>query len=178
MQPPAHPVGCTLFRNHKQSIGYSYPETEEVGERKFGLMFRGSRLSSLRFVIPQKLDCLLPLNFRVCSIDESSTIYSRKPVIADDAPWKQLQLSRSLSLKKWQERDGRLKRTTFKFSERSDNPPNVGNMVIAMNVIIIELIVAERERERERKHESTSSLMRIRWINFLFLGNCVYRVAN
>lgn len=26
MQPAAHPVGCTLFRNHKQSNGYSYPK--------------------------------------------------------------------------------------------------------------------------------------------------------
>lgn len=53
---PAHPVGCTLFRNHKQSNGYDDPKMKEVGERKFGLMFRGSRLSSSSFVIPQKHD--------------------------------------------------------------------------------------------------------------------------
>lgn len=68
---------------------------------------------------------------------------------------------------------------TFRYSERSDNSYNVGNMVIAMSVTIIDLIVAERKREGGRgKHESTTSLTRIRWINFLFLGNCAYRVAN
>lgn len=51
---PAHPVGCTLFRNHKQSNGYDDPKMGEIGERKFGLMFRGSRLSNCGFVMSQK----------------------------------------------------------------------------------------------------------------------------
>jgi len=134
----AHPVGCTLFRNHKQSNGYAIPKHGRDVRRREEIRSDISRIS------PINLRLRNAAKIRLSSASQFSSLrwvaVQSKPEVAGNLAWKQLFNSGGSSST---ENDGKQAATWnyvrcwSEFPQRSDNARNIANVAFTANAIVI-----------------------------------------